>query len=57
MNKKFVITYKEDGAPTASFADTYSEAKKLQADIECGLGSRAEIWVKKDNGSYEFLED
>lgn len=56
MEKKFVITYREDGAPTASFADTYDEARKIQMDVECGLGSRAEIWVKKDNGGYVFLE-
>lgn len=56
MDKKFVITYKEGGAPTASFADTYDEARKIQMDVECGLGARAEIWVKKENGSYEFLE-
>lgn len=57
--KEFMIAAKVDDATFAKFADTYTEAKSMATDIECGLGGYTEIYSREETESgreYRFLE-
>lgn len=57
MNKYMIVAL-IDGITTAEFTNSHSTAEKLHQDIVCGMGGRAEVYIRKYNeaaGDYEYV--
>lgn len=57
--KPFMIIGVVEGKSFSKFADTYTEARDVASNIECGLGGYTEIYSRESNESgseYRLLE-
>lgn len=57
--RPFMIVATVEDSTFAKFADSYTEARDVATNIECGLGGYAEIYSREEaeyGCEYRFLE-